>query len=122
MAATDMNDEARFTASLAEARAAVRTPTIPKAAQRQDALVALARATAILNRQLAQAAPAVAAGAEAVTARGVLLDDLDERLRQYLGTVEAVAGALQPYSYQITLGVPSGVSVGFTWRVDEAEA
>jgi hypothetical protein len=47
------------------------------------------------------------------------LDALEQRLRKYLQAVETIVSKYGPAQYQISLGLPSGVSVTFTWKVDK---
>jgi hypothetical protein len=109
----DAHEEVTYEATLAEAS---------RASTRDDALVALARATAMLNAQLVAGAPAGSTGTETAFAHALGAGGVDDRLRDYLASVRELAERWQPYSYQITLGLPLGVSVGFTWQVHPPEA
>jgi hypothetical protein len=49
------------------------------------------------------------------------VQELESRLQKYFDAVKAFVEKYGPAQYQITLGIPSGVSVALTWNVPQKQ-
>jgi hypothetical protein len=104
---------------------------------KEEALASLAKATALLN---IYTSPPGAASSRSVTSPPQSLDEallttsflnwgpldpstwpkeLEDRLQKYFEAVKVIVEKYGPAQYQISLGIPSGVSVIFTWNVPQ---